>query len=146
MRMVEPQKPKKFTVLPEDVEGATPKDPCNCVLAKALGRQGAVYVEVCATITSVTYRGRCERYATPPILKQGLKSFDDTGLWSLPAGTYSLNPVPPSQTRKAMRETAAARRAEGDANMFHDRNIYPRRRLPANPRQINHRELMAASR
>jgi hypothetical protein len=144
MRTVkEPRTPLRVKIKPEHIKRAKPKDPCNCVMALGLADIPRVLsAEVFACITTITVRGGAERYQTPRSVREGLKRFDDTGKWDLPCGVYEFPPVNKSQTRKARREGARKRRANGDPNMFHDRSIYPRRKQNLNSRQIHHRQLM----
>jgi hypothetical protein len=139
----EPRKPLKFRITAKHIKKAVRKDPCNCVIAQALAdTQRVQSCEVNACITTVIVRGGAERYQTPPDMRKGLENWDNGGDWDLPPGEYALLPVPPSQTKKAIREAARKRRANGDPNMFHDRSIYPRRKQNLSPRAITHRQLM----
>lgn len=143
MKIREPRKPFKCIITKNHIKRARKADPCYCVFAQALADTGRVMsAEVNATITTIIVRGGAERYQTPNSVREGLKRYDDTGKWSLPEGVYEFPPVPPSQTKKVLREAARKRRAEGNPHMFHDRSVYPRRKQNLSSRQIHHRQLM----
>lgn len=143
MRLLEPRKPFGFNIFSEHVKNAVCKDKNKCVIVQALSATGKVMsAEVGASITTIVTRRGCERYQTSKVLRDGLSSYDLTGKWDLPEGYYELMPVAKSQTKKAVRDKSRERRANGDTNMFHDRRIYPRKKLNLNPRQIFHRELV----
>lgn len=143
MRLLEPRQPFGFNILSEHVKNAVCKDKNKCVIVQALSATGKVLsAEVGASITTIVTRRGVERYQTPKVLRDGLSNFDLTGQWDLPEGRYELMPVTKSQTKKAVRDKARQRRANGDLNMFHDRSIYPRKKLNLNPRQIFHRQLV----
>lgn len=144
LKIREPRKPLKFTITKEHIKRAKRNDPCKCVIAQALAdTERVLSCEVNACITTVSVRGGAERYQTTPELRKGLENWDNGGDWELDPGEYALMPVAPSQTKKAIREAARKRRANGDPNMFHDRSKYPRRKQNLSSRQIHHRHLMA---
>lgn len=95
------KKPHSFTIRTKHIEKAQCGDPAQCVIAQALNdSMGAFFdgVEVGATITKVFYPGRIVRFATPAKLRKALITFDKTGAWNLPEGTYTL--LPPSPTAR----------------------------------------------
>ena len=147
MRLLEPRKSFKVYVSQDHRVNAVCKDKNNCVFAQALSAiESVMSAEVGATITTIVARRGCERYQTPKLMRNGLENFDLTGQWDLSEGWYEFKPVPKSQTKKAVREEARKRRANGDKNMFHDRSIYPRKKLNLSPRQIHHRQLLQLDR
>lgn len=115
----EPQKKFLFDIQPHHVEGAVQNDPTQCVIAQAIldkDRYDHKILEVIVrkSITILVYRGgKRERYMTPPELARGLKEYDNTGEWNLPAGRYCLNPVPPYWRLAAEREKARKRFQNG---------------------------------
>lgn len=113
-------RPLRFEVTDEHVREAKPRDPCNCVLAKALcdAQPTAVAASVGVCITKIMFdNGRVLRYYTPALLKKSLRNFDATGKWDLPVGFYHfgkpggnaklMKNMTPEQKEKAKRRFVA---------------------------------------
>lgn len=143
MRTVsEPKRAYRFEILPKHVAAAKPNDACHCVIAQALmekNKASLLEAQVFSTVTSLHWSGgKVQRYKTPDKLKEALREFDKTKQWNLPPGVYKLEPLPQSQRKKAQRERARTRRANGDAHMTTKYIGTGRcRARPMNPRVMN---------
>lgn len=92
-RLVDAKRKFVFEITPEDIANAKRKDKNFCVIACAVRENpGVLGVEIGVTTTRVTTEKATYRYATPARLAKALVVFDDTGLWKLPAGVYTLTP------------------------------------------------------
>ena len=94
---VDATKDLEFQVKQAHVWGARVKDPCNCVLARALQDHFGSTVDrivVGMTVTKVYAGNRITRYKTPEWARQCLINFDITGKWTQPIGLYSLYAIP----------------------------------------------------
>lgn len=103
-------------------------DPSHCVVAEALKeglrKQGtpALAVQVGPRRTVLVFPGKQIRYATAGALRNALIHWDTTGEWKLPEGTYNLNPVAKSHTKKYVKARAARRKRNGeDSRVNHAR-------------------------
>jgi hypothetical protein len=117
-RKSEPKYRLKFEVSEKHCETAVRKDPCRCVIAQAMYDKfgdALASIHVLPTRTTLVYNdGRIRIYRTPRVLREGLKSFDETGEWHLAAGTYYLLPRKKSNQAAFERERAKRRVAAGD--------------------------------
>jgi hypothetical protein len=95
-RKSEPKYRLKFEINESHCETAVRKDPCRCVIAQVMYEKfgdSLASIHVLPTTTTLVYHnGRMTVYRTPRILRDGLKSFDETGVWDLAVGTYYLLP------------------------------------------------------
>ncbi len=102
LKITEPRKPfGPFGVTAENIACGVRCDPTSCPVALGLRDRGGdalLEVRVMKTITELIWSGGVlARYATPAVLRDGLKNFDDTGDWKLLPGSYVLPPVPPKR-------------------------------------------------
>lgn len=98
---VDAQKPLSFKITRASIVLAKCKDPTKCVVAQAMmALFGDIFdgIEVGSSITKLYIPGKEIRYSTPSSLKRAIVIFDNTGLWNLPEGEYTL--LPPSKTMR----------------------------------------------
>jgi hypothetical protein len=99
-----------FVIGAVHVANAICSDTNNCVVAQAVesavGKEADV--EVGATVVKVYTDDKVHRYTTPLRLRKAIKHYDQTGKWSLPVGTYKLNPPSPT-TRLGARSSRWSR-------------------------------------
>ncbi len=109
-------KPKKKRVVKESKTGLEiniTREHCNiakrrssteCVIAQALADQfgeAAERFQVGARVTKIFFPDTVIKFSTPPVLRNGLRTFDNTGRWELPLGSFRLLPLTKSLTREA---------------------------------------------
>ncbi len=93
------QLPLFFDIKPAHVKKAKCKDPEHCVIAEAMRDAFGFQFEsvlVGASITKIIMPHMVMRFATPKVLREALKVFDNTGKWNLPPGTHALQPPTPT--------------------------------------------------
>lgn len=123
---------------------AKQKDPCKCVIAQAMYDtfgDNIATVQVLHTKTILIFtNGTVKEYRTPSELREGLKAFDQTGVWDLAEGEYFLLPLRPGKTAEYEKSRSQNRRAAGDPNM-EKRAGKKRKRAVLNPRLITIRKM-----
>lgn len=67
-------------------------------------------VHVGVTVTKVERGNQVVRYTTPYNLRRAIPIFDKTGVWTLPLGDYSLEPLSPTNKLGAPRKRAVDNR------------------------------------
>ena len=94
-------KPAEITIRQADLDGAIPKDPCQCVIARCLLRQfgeGLVGAHVIKSATTLFWDTVYVVYKTPGKLRDALLHWDETKVWPLPLDEpFLIPPFPPSQ-------------------------------------------------
>lgn len=97
------QRPLELVITKEHVKRATCKDPTKCVIAQALHDspvgEFAESFMVGPSCTKIVFAKEIWRYKTPARLRNALSTFDETGQWYLPPGTYKLMPYTAAQRR-----------------------------------------------
>jgi hypothetical protein len=85
-------------------------DKSKCVVSQGLkSNRDILEAEVGAAVTLVTFTsGKQVRYRTPAVLREGLMSWDRTGKWELPSGTYFLQAPRSYETKKSIRKNNKA--------------------------------------
>jgi hypothetical protein len=112
-KLKDADRPLTFVMRESHVLWARRKNEGECAVALALAdaQPTATHLSVGHYITKVLFdSGVCIRYHTPLRLREALKHFDQTGLWDLPPGEYSL--LPPRETHRLMENQSEARRAK----------------------------------
>jgi hypothetical protein len=78
----------------EDIDLAARKDPKDCALGRGICRSSPAGVFTCVGkwTTKILYpkSGEIYRFETPKAIRDAIKTFDATGQWGLPPGTYIL--------------------------------------------------------
>lgn len=77
-----------------DINGARPKDPANCAVARACARHGHDAL-ICATQAYLRIGQTAMRFTVPQSVRSELLSFDRGG--GFQRGTYTLRPPSPSR-------------------------------------------------
>jgi hypothetical protein len=131
-----------FEINQSHCKNAKPKDPCRCVVAQAMYDKFGDHlatVHVLSTKTTLYFHsGKVRQYRTPTVLRNGLKRFDQSGVWDLPAGTYFLLPAPDTKTENEVRKNRAL-----DPNRNHKNLGHKKKPAPLNPRLITLRKMGA---
>lgn len=126
IEVIDAVKELRVMVLPEDVEGATPKDPGCCVFARACKRcfqstkvmffRTRAYVE----LPDADGKLRVERFMLSREMRRLIADFD-TGKGVVPKGGFILSPPPPSRSLNGRPPKSAA-------EMIHNAEICRRSR------------------
>jgi hypothetical protein len=111
----------RFKIDAKHCASAKRKDPCQCVIAQAMYDtfgDNIATVQVLHTKTILIFtNGTVKEYRTPRDLRDGLKAFDETGVWNLPEGDHFLLPIRRGKTAEYEKTRAQNRRTSGDLNM-----------------------------
>jgi hypothetical protein len=138
-RKSEPRNRLKFEITAKHCNSAVRKNPCKCVVAQALYARCGVNlaaIHVLPTTTTLVYlSGKISIYRTPRILRDGLKSFDETGEWDLAEGTYYLLP------RKKSDQPGERAKRKLDPNRKHSNKGTRARAKNLDPRMITLRKM-----
>lgn len=104
-----------------DVDKADPKEPADCVVARACRRELHAK-EVRVHLARVYVRmneGNWTRYRTPPAMRSEIIAFDRGGAFA--PGEYQLQPLPPSEAKGNKRKRPGPRK---------NRKIVQKRKAP----------------
>lgn len=92
--VIDATEPVTISVTVKDIDTAICGDPSKCVIAAGLTRKfGKDFVgaEVGRTCTKVILTDKILRFSTPGKIRKQLPVFDETGMWDLGAGKYTLD-------------------------------------------------------
>jgi hypothetical protein len=102
---------------------AVQHDKNSCVVARVVRRDPTVVtvvIGVCSAKITFT-NGKTVRYAVPQELRDGIKNFDKTGNWALPAGRYYLE-IP----KKAVKKRTGRKRIYIRSKRYNNAMLNPR--------------------
>jgi len=106
LKPMDSETPLRFEVTKADINGANPKNPAQCAIARAIQRQhGAVAAFVFRTTAWVQKGKRLIRYSIPPSLQAEIVAFDRGGKKAFAPGDYQLGAAP--NPGRAARHAAA---------------------------------------
>lgn len=94
LKVVDATEPCPISITVKDIDTAVCGDPSKCVISAGLTRKFGkdfVAAEVGRTCTKVILTDKILRFSTPAKIRRQLPVFDETGMWDLGPGKYTLD-------------------------------------------------------